>query len=213
MKKLFCFIIIIIKLSLLSNILSVSVCTLDEFIRELQEDIEDNGKLDCLRSSVSLKGGNESQADKAKRIKANWDSECAFESEITDGYDWRKILLDTYGINTFVDVNGEPSSPPYQDFDDQADMCEMIRALIGNGYFSFGNSLQNISTEILDYITCPGSLYQSQICAATASSYPKKASWVIMINGQSLRVGEVPKYIVKRNTDGSAEGAGAEPKR
>lgn len=198
MKKAICFIILIF-LCFISNVISASVCTLNELIRELQEDIEDNGKLDCLRTSVSLKGGKETIQEKEKRIKGMWDSECAFESEVTDGYDWRKSFLDIYGIKTLVDVNGDSSNPPYQDFDDQADMCEIIRALIGNGYFSFGNSLENISLEILDSISCPGALYQSQICAATAQSYPNKASWVIMILGESLKINEFPKYIVKRN--------------
>ena len=36
------------------------------------------GKLDCLRDSVGPKG--EKPAARAKRIAANWDSDCSFEA-------------------------------------------------------------------------------------------------------------------------------------
>jgi len=62
------------------------VCSEDELVKELIEDIEDNGrhlkinlgKLDCLRESVGSKDESPEQRD--KRIAANWDSDCSFES-------------------------------------------------------------------------------------------------------------------------------------
>lgn len=38
------------------------------------------GKLDCLRESIGPKGETQEQRD--KRIAANWDSDCSFESNV-----------------------------------------------------------------------------------------------------------------------------------
>ena len=57
------------------------VCSEDELIRELREDIDDNGKLDCLRVSLSPMDQDESEEQKAKRIASQWDSDCSFEAE------------------------------------------------------------------------------------------------------------------------------------
>ena len=61
------------------------VCSEDELIRELREDIEDNGKLDCLRVSLSPVDQDETEEQKARRIASQWDSDCSFEAENT-GY-------------------------------------------------------------------------------------------------------------------------------
>jgi len=43
------------------------------------------------------------------------------------------------------------------DFDDQADMCEIVRAAIGSGKFSkITSELTSIPIKILDFIDCPG---------------------------------------------------------
>lgn len=42
--------------------------------------IQIKGKLDCLRDSIGAKGETQEQRD--KRIAANWDSDCSFESNI-----------------------------------------------------------------------------------------------------------------------------------
>lgn len=170
------------------------VCSQDELIRELMEDLIDNGKLDCLRKSSNPNEADESEAQRKRRIAANWDSDCSFEAEAEEGNDWRKSVLENYSIRHFMDVYGNPADPPYQDFDDQADMCEIIRALVGNGVFSFGKNMDSISLDLLDKIECPGGDAQTQICAATVSSFADKQHWVILLNGQSFSINGVPNY-------------------
>ena len=53
-----------------------------------------------------------------------------------------------------MDVNGEPVD---KDFDDQADMCEIIRALIVSGKFEGTDDLNNLNVDFLDHIDCAGS--------------------------------------------------------
>ncbi len=53
-----------------------------------------------------------------------------------------------FGIETLVDVNGEEVAT---DFSDQADMCEIIRALIAGGKFEgVSKDLKNLNYEFLD---------------------------------------------------------------
>ncbi len=175
---------------------SSSVCSLDILYRELKEDLEDNGKLDCLRVSSST-NPNETKEQKQKRVKAQWDSNCAFESEDIDGYNWGKEFLKNYSIQSLVDVDGKPNNPPYSDYDDQADICEAIRALVANGFFAFGSNVDNISDQLLDAISCPGNFGQTQVCALSVKSYADKQSWVMLISGQTIKIGEFPNYYKK----------------
>ncbi len=93
---------------------------------ELQQDIEDNGMLDCLRVVEAPHSYLETEEEKNKRIASQWDSECAFEAD----YDWIKPLRDLHGIQNLVDVSGEIVE---SDFEAQADMCEIVRAAIAAG--------------------------------------------------------------------------------
>ena len=43
-----------------------------------------------------------------------------------------------------------------KDFDDQADMCEIIRALIASGKFEGTDDLNNLNVDFLDHIDCAG---------------------------------------------------------
>jgi hypothetical protein len=57
------------------NVKSDAVCSEAILIRELQEDIADNGKLDCLRVPLAPpKDEVETVDQKNKRIQAQWDS-------------------------------------------------------------------------------------------------------------------------------------------
>jgi hypothetical protein len=104
------------------------VCSEDELVREIIEDLEDNGKLDCLRESLPL-SQNEKPEQKAKRLAANWNSDCSFEAD-SDNFHWKLRLEKYYGLTKgLVDVDGNPIE---NDFEDQADMCEIIRALVAN---------------------------------------------------------------------------------
>ena len=121
----FAFVLIFTLISLSK---SEVVCSEDELVKEIMEDLEDNGKLDCLRESVPL-SDKETPEQKAKRIAANWNSDCSFESE-SDNYHWKTRLEKYYGLTKgLVDVDGNPVD---NDFEDQADMCEIIRALVAN---------------------------------------------------------------------------------
>ena len=56
------------------------VCSLDELIKEVIEDLDDNGKLDCLREILNPDEDNEKNEDRIKRKAAQWDSDCSFEA-------------------------------------------------------------------------------------------------------------------------------------
>jgi hypothetical protein len=74
-------IILLLTLAFYINIIkSECVCSEDELVREILEDLADNGKLDCLRESLPPKEG-ESEDQKQLRIAANWDSDCSFEAD------------------------------------------------------------------------------------------------------------------------------------
>jgi hypothetical protein len=176
------------------SINSQVVCSLDELIKEIMEDLIDNGKLDCLRKSSSPNEADETEEQRARRIAANWDSDCSFEAEGEEENDWRKVLLENYSIPSLVDVAGNKADPPHQDFDDQADMCEIVRALVAHGKFNFGKNMDNISLELLDKIDCPGGDSQTQVCAANVGSFAEKNKWVVMLKAESLRVNGIPKY-------------------
>ncbi len=76
-------IILLITLAFIINIIkSECVCSEDELVRELLEDLADNGKLDCLRESLPPKEG-ESEDQKQLRLAANWNSDCSFEADTT----------------------------------------------------------------------------------------------------------------------------------
>jgi hypothetical protein len=73
--------ILLITIMLSLNIVnSEVVCSEDELVKELLEDLADNGKLDCLRQSLPPPGG-ESNDEKQLRLAANWDSDCSFEAD------------------------------------------------------------------------------------------------------------------------------------
>lgn len=184
------FLILLLSLKVSSQV----VCSQNELIKELMEDLLDNGKLDCLRKSSNPNQDDETEEQAKRRIAANWTGDCSFEAQGDDENDWRKNFLENYGVKNFVDVFGNPANPPHQDFDDQADMCEIIRALVGNGFFSFGKNMDSISLDLLDHIDCIGSQGQTQICAATVGSFAENDKWVVFINGQSIRIDGIPTF-------------------
>jgi hypothetical protein len=138
-SKLFTFICLIF---IFQTIYCEVVCSEDELRKELLEDLADNGikqivilgMLDCLRESspIIMKDASgqiipETPEQEALRIKANWDGDCSFEAEGEEH--WKNRLIKYYGIKWLVDVKGNPMT---DDAENQADMCEIIRALIAN---------------------------------------------------------------------------------
>jgi hypothetical protein len=181
-------ILICISLMIVSIVRSEVVCSESELIKELQEDIADNGKLDCLRETIAEEG--ETLDQRAKRIKANWTGDCSFESN-NQLFPWTKRLLNNYPlIRGLVDVMGEPID---KNEPEQADMCEIIRTLIGNDLFKdvklIGDSLISISDTLVNYIDCP-----NEICAATGSSFADEEGWYIFLDGQSIQFNGKPQY-------------------
>lgn len=92
-----------------------------------------------MRESVGPK--DEKPDQRAKRLAANWDSDCSFEANNPsinfffyklDNH-WKNRLIKNYGLTKgLVDVDGNPVE---NDFSDQADMCEIIRALLANSIY------------------------------------------------------------------------------
>jgi len=99
---------------------SDEVCDLETFLTEVRQDLKDNGMLDCLRVIPPPNFVVETEEQKDLRLAAQWDSACAFEAD----NNWMKLLKEHYSIMTLVDVVGEPVK---KDFEDQADLCEILR--------------------------------------------------------------------------------------
>lgn len=185
--------VILIGLLLIATASAQTVCSLDELVRELKEDISDNGKLDCLRVIRAPDEADEPEEKRASRLAAQWKSDCSFESESEGEALWMEPLIQLFGLKIgLVDVEGNPVA---KDFDDQADMCEIIRALIGNGKFEgFPDDVTNISADIVEYVGCPGKLGQTQICAATSRSFADKKGWAIQMDAAAIQFGGKPKF-------------------
>jgi hypothetical protein len=189
----------LITVLLVHQITSQVVCSLDELVKELKEDILDNGKLDCLRKSATPNEANETEQQKIRRIKAEWNSDCSFEAEGNSNSHWLPKLMEIYGLEKgLVDAEGKQIEgyPQQKDFEDQADMCEIVRALIANGKIpKLGSDVTNIDISMVDEIDCPGSDGQTEVCAATGKSFADKKGWYILLGGKSITINGHPKYI------------------
>jgi len=98
-----------------------------------------------------------------------------------------------------VDVDGNPVE---NNFPDQADMCEIIRALVANNVFpNIGNDVTNINKDLVQYIDCPGEDGQTEVCAATAGSFADPNGWYIFLDGQSISFNGKPKYEVAKDNN------------
>ena len=185
---------ILLSLFIMSIVVSFAssqvVCSEDELVREILEDLADNGKLDCLRKSKAPEDGKETDEQKRLRIAAEWNSDCSFES---NGANWVEKLKKNYNLEKgLIDANGVEYK---ENFADQADMCEIIRTLVGNGKFpALGTDVNHISTRIVDYINCPGGDGQTRVCAVTGRSFADKDSWYILLDGKSITANDEPKF-------------------
>jgi hypothetical protein len=165
-----------------------SVCDLELFILELKQDLEDNGILDCLRKIRPPNGVIETTEQKNKRLAAQWDTSCSFESS----FDWVSQYKKNFGITTLVDEIGEPVD---HNLPDQADMCELFRAGIASGLLDkITTDVTDIPFEALNFIDCPG-MTGKKICAVNGDSYFKTDMWTIMIDSMNLQVNGLPSFI------------------
>ena len=172
---------------LMCNIYCDNVCTLKMLRTEVYEDLADNKMLDCARRIPKQNGKSESENQKNTRIKAQWDTACSFEAS----QDWMSKLRENYGIPNLVDSQGNPVG---QDFEDQADMCEIVRAAIAARKFP----IQNLDwrhlkqEEIVNYIGCVGSDEEKSICAVTNGSFFDHSSWEIFLSPAVIKFAGQP---------------------
>lgn len=168
-----------------SVIKSDAVCGLNTLLMEVKQDLADNGMLDCLRVIDPPHFVEETEEQKNLRLAAQWDTSCAFESNA----DWKEQIRQHLGINQLVDSVGEPVK---DDFNDQADICEIIRAALYKNLFDINNvNLQKLPDDLIDKIDCAGVegfREGPRICAATGSSYFQKDTWSIFLYPSAIKV-------------------------
>lgn len=152
-----------------------------------------------MRKSISPNEGDETEEQRLKRKAAEWTSDCSFEANGSGNAAWLPKFLQNYNLKKgLVDVNGNPVE---DDFEDQADMCEIVRSLIANGKVpEVGEDISYIDLKVLDYINCPGQDGQTQVCAATGKSFADKKGWYILLDGKSMMINNEPKYILDQNS-------------
>ena len=177
---------------------SSAVCDLELLILELKQDLDDNGLLDCLREIPPPLGHNETSIERNKRLSAQWDSSCSFESTA----DWFSDLKRNYGVATLVNVLGEPIE---HNIPDQADMCEIIRAVIAAGVFPQGSDVTNIQPEMFNYIDCPGNENGAKICAVNSVSFYKKEMWTILLTSSAISINNKPLFIIDNEDEYSIQ--------
>jgi hypothetical protein len=83
----------------------------------------------------------------------------------------------------------------FSDFEDQADMCEIVRAMISAGVIQ-GAKLEELSESAVEGIDCPGQgdEGQSEICAVSGGSPAQKYAWYILLEGVAITANERPKF-------------------
>lgn len=165
-----------------------AVCTEEMWINELKQDVLYNGKLDCLRVPLPPPSGHtETEEERKLRLEAVWDTDCSFEAS----YDWITPLKEKFGLkNGLVDKDGNPVE---RDFEEQADMCEIARALIAGGVLE-GVTLENLNQNSFNDLSCPGNEGKIGICAVSGGAAPQAYSWYILLEGRGMRIGESPNW-------------------
>jgi hypothetical protein len=178
--------------------LSDAVCTEQMWINELIQDIAYNGKLDCLRNPLPAPE-IETAEEQRKRLEAAWDTDCAFEAS----YDWYTPLKEKFKLTKgLVDVNGNPV--PY-DFKDQADMCEIARALIANGVLKDVN-LNDLNENSFRDLSCPGNYNEIGICAVSGGSAAQSYAWYILLEGKGIQINGYPQWELTKKSKEIIEG-------
>lgn len=189
MKFRFCLGITLIISILISYSSSAAVCDIETLKAELQEDIEDNGMLDCLREIDPPTIVKETEAQKNKRLAAQWDTSCSFESS----QDWLADLKKYYGIDHLVDVVGEPVQ---KNANNQADMCEIVRAMIKKNFPEI--NMMKVPMSVIEKIDCVGVPNRDKdgkrICAATYGSFFDKDGWNVFVSPSSIKIGKTPYF-------------------
>lgn len=214
--------VVLVNIFLIKHTLSDSVCDLEMLLIELKQDLDDNGRLDCLRIIEPPSGNIETIDEQNKRLAAQWDSSCAFESS----NNWFLSLKKNYGVESLVD---ETFEPVLGNLKEQADMCEIIRALAKSG--KLGELKDNglsITEDNLKYIDCLGddesfdyfdskednkldeleslnykyiSKNKMKICAVNGVSFYKKNMWTILLESSAIKVNKLPNFIKEKDSN------------
>lgn len=192
----------ILIFSNIQNSFQDSVCSLHTLKKELLEDIQDNGALDCLRVIPVPHNKKETEAEKNLRILAQWDSSCSFEGK----NNMFTTLKEVFGITELVDVNGDVVM---NDFEDQADMCELVRAATSKGLLGIKDiDMKKLPKELVNKIDCPGAEKdnnRAKICAASSESFYKKSAWTVFLRYSVIKFAGKPNFArkIELNQDAS----------
>lgn len=167
-----------------------AVCDKNTLINELKQDLADNNMLDCLRVIHPPHGVEESAEVLNKRLAAQWDSDCSF-----DGPDsWVEEMKKIHNIPYLVDNIGDVVEG---DNDDQADMCEFIRAAFVANKFPKMGTVTNMNKDFLAKIDCAGHKSQTQPCAVNNESFFASMSWYILFDSFSITYKNTPKWKIE----------------
>lgn len=93
------------------------------------------------------------------------------------------------GVKDLVNAVGEKVT---HDSDQEADMCELIRAIMNSDLMKL--QVTNLKESDLDFIDCPGSHLQTEICAANQISYHQRDGWVIFFEGHGIQYQGQPSF-------------------
>merc|ERR1712167_374711 len=93
-----------------------------------------------------------------------------------------------------INDNGKPAN---QDFADQADMCEIVRALVASDKFPNISDVTKIDIAEILKLMCVGTSTGSRICAINANGYAEKTSWVIPLEPMNIKVFDKPQFVKK----------------
>lgn len=105
--------------------------------------------LDCLRVIHPPHNKEELPDDINKRLAAQWDSDCSFEGPDSWVEEMKKIHNIPYLVDDLGDVVEES-------LDDQADLCEFIRAAFVANKFPKMGTVTNMNRDFLAKISCAG---------------------------------------------------------
>jgi cytidyltransferase-like protein len=101
-----------------------------------------------------------------------------------------------------VDVNG--NTVPHN-FKDQADMCEIARALIANGVLKDVN-LNDLNENSFRDLNCPGNYNEIGICAVSGGSAAQSYAWYILLEGKGIQINGYPQWELTKKSKEIIEG-------
>ena len=102
-----------------------------------------------------------------------------------------KFPEDVKNIWAAPDTSSHAENFSFKDFDNQADICEIVRAAVAKNVFKFKDlNMQSIPENIVNKIDCVGTNDRRgpRICAATGTSYYQRDSWSVFLNPSYIKV-------------------------